>query len=80
MQTPSGAVMVNTIPRPPGRMDGYQWRASLFDGSGLVNTVGSPPRAGTLMSSPANVANTMLPSSPQLAPRMPPQPVSGRVE
>ncbi len=65
------AVMVNSTPRPPGSTDGYQWFGSPFAGSGVVNTAGSPPAADT-RNSPvvvSVVANTMLLSSPQLAPR-----------
>ena len=65
------AWMVNRTPRPPGSSEGYQWFFSPFAASGLVNAVGSPPLANTRRS-PLDVsvlANTMLLSSPQLAPR-----------
>src|SRR5438034_10199654 len=63
-------LMVNNTARPPGRTDGNSWFSSPRAASGFVSAFGSPPAAATTRSpgSPP-VANTIVLSGPQLAPR-----------
>src|SRR5574342_199671 len=69
--TPLIGAIVNNTARPPGSIDGNRWSCSPRVASGLVSTLGSPPPAGTLSSPvvPSLVANTMVSSVPQVAPR-----------
>ena len=56
--------------RPPGRNDGQRCERSPLAGSSVVSAVGVPPFALTRISAPlVEAENTIVPSSPQLAPR-----------
>ena len=68
----SVGMMVNSTPRPPGSSEGSKWFRSPFAWSGPVNRAGVPRFADTRRMPLAIVANTMLPSSSQAAPRGPP--------
>jgi hypothetical protein len=62
---------VKSTPRPPGNSSGHTWSRSPRMGSGRVSTDASPPASETRHKPVLlpNVAKTMLPSWPQLAPR-----------
>ena len=61
---------VKITPLPSGSTSGHQWSVSPLAGSTFVSTCGSPPAAATRRSPLlAFVANTMVSSGPQLAPR-----------
>ena len=71
------AVIVNSTAWPPGRISGQTWSASPAARFGRVTTVGSPP-AALIRCRPVVtlvVAKMIVPSAPQLAPRVEP---SGR--
>src|SRR3954447_22751643 len=54
-----------------GSTCGHRWVDSRFDLSSVVSGCGSPPPAGTRNSPLAGFgANTIMPSEPQLAPRL----------
>ena len=63
--------IVNNTPRPFGSMNGNQWSPSPLAASGVVNTFGCPPDAGTLSKPVAGSlsAKTTVSFGPQCAPR-----------
>ena len=71
------AVIVYSTAWPPGKISGQTWSASPPARFGRVSTVGSPP-AAVIRCRPVAafvVAKMIVPSAPQLAPRVAP---SGR--
>src|SRR5918999_112221 len=65
--------MVKSTPRAPGSIEGNPWSRSRNAVSGIVNTVGWPPSADTRQRPVLGsvVPNTIVLSSPQLAPSDP---------
>src|SRR5262245_17621315 len=64
--------MVKSTALPPGRTSGQRWDTSPFVGSGMVRALGVPPAADTANRPDVAAAGVkmMVPSGPQLAPRL----------